>query len=113
MQICQNATIYVWETNPGNFTYFLLVAVPSMPVGVRVTHITNSSIRLNWNPPLSPNGKLLGYRLYFMKNDNFTDVVTVRMGGEKLDYTLKALGKKNGALHFTTDYIFTFHLLPH
>ncbi len=69
-----------------------------MPVGVRVTEITNDSIRLAWSRPLTPNGRILGYRLYFMKNDNFTDVVTVRLddgrdeSGRNLDYTLRNLG---------------------
>ena len=81
-----------------------------MPVGVRVTEITNDSIRLAWSRPLTPNGRILGYRLYFMKNDNFTDVVTVRLddgrdeSGRNLDYTLRNLGggeKENqfGKLH--------------
>jgi len=51
-----------------------------MPLNLRAVRLSNDSALLSWTRPLRPAGVVLGYRLYFMRGDNFTDVVTVRVG---------------------------------
>ncbi|TRY70690.1 hypothetical protein TCAL_12939 [Tigriopus californicus] len=65
--------------------------VPSMPEGVRALNITNTTVTLQWKSPESPNGIILGYRLYFMRNNNFTDVVTVRRTEPRMEHVLADL----------------------
>ncbi len=71
-----------------------------MPLNVRAVWVGNDSVRLRWTRPLRPNGAVLGYRLYFMANDNFTDVVTVRVADtgatqrrRSLEHTIDGLGE--------------------
>ena len=66
-----------------------------MPLNVRAVEITNSSVRLRWSRPLRPNGRVLGYRLYHMRNNNFTDVVTVKRSGaaKVVEHLLEGLGE--------------------
>ena len=64
-----------------------------MPLEVRASDLSNTSVRLTWRAPDRPKGDLLGYRLYFMRNNNFTDVVTVRETGQRLQYILHDLSK--------------------
>ena len=40
-----------------------LCSVPSAPVGLRVTGITNSGFSLGWNPPSIPNGNIYFYQV--------------------------------------------------
>lgn len=47
--------------------------IPSMPVNVSMREVTNTSVRVLWHEPTSPNGIIQGYRMYFMHR-NFTDV---------------------------------------
>ena len=65
-----------------------------MPLNVRASDVTNSSVRLTWARPSSPRGVLQGYRLYYMKDNNFTDVVTVRETGKRMSYVVHDLGKQ-------------------
>lgn len=67
--------------------------VPSMPQGVRALNITNTTVTLQWKSPESPNGIILGYRVYFMRNNNFTDVVTVRRTESRMEHVLSDLRK--------------------
>jgi len=48
-------------------------------------------MELSWAPPGKPNGKLEGYRIYYMQN-NFTDVVTVKQPVEHMKFALTDLG---------------------
>ena len=72
-----------------------------MPLNVRAVEISNSSVRLRWMRPLRPNGLVLGYRLYHMRNNNFTDVVTVKKGGgaKVVEHLLEGLGKNGKNKH--------------
>ena len=68
-----------------------------MPLKVRVSEIGNSSVLLAWNRPAEPKGEIVGYRLYYMKNNNFTDVVTVRETGATVQHVIENLGKEKGS----------------
>ena len=70
------------------------VPVPSMPRNVRANYISNTTVQLGWERPINPRGVVLGYRVYFMKHNNFTDVVTVKMSGRRNQYTIVGLGSK-------------------
>ena len=71
-----------------------LVPVPSMPLKVRVSEIGNTSVILQWSEPAEPKGEIQGYRLYYMKNNNFTDVVTVRETGKSVQHIIEKLGEE-------------------
>ena len=71
----------------------LLFAVPSVPLKVRALAITNTSVTLQWHRPDRPNGIILGYRIYFMRNNNFTDVVTIRRTEPIMTHVIQDLGK--------------------
>ena len=62
------------------FAYLLAimfnVSVPSEPLNVTSAKITNTSLVLNWEEPSSPNGILLGYRIFY-RNRETTNVYTV------------------------------------
>jgi hypothetical protein len=63
-----------------------------MPLKVRVSEISNSSVMLSWSKPAEPKGEIQGYRLYYMKNNNFTDVVTVRETADSIQHVIQNLG---------------------
>ncbi len=65
-----------------------------MPTSVVAVAVESSSVDLRWLRPKHPNGRILGYRIYFTKlSNNFTDVVTARMANSSLEYTLTGLGE--------------------
>ncbi|CAG7827206.1 unnamed protein product, partial [Allacma fusca] len=47
-------------------------------------------MELSWFEPTKPNGKLEGYRIYYMQN-NFTDVVTVKETLPHMKFALQDL----------------------
>ena len=70
----------------------LYVAVPSQPLNITATNITNTSVTLHWLEPHAPNGIVTGYRLYYMKN-TATDVMTIKENHKQMSYTLINLGE--------------------
>ena len=64
-----------------------------MPLKVRVSDIGNTSVLLTWGRPAEPKGESQGYRLYYMKNNNFTDVITVRETGKTVQHVIENLGE--------------------
>ena len=52
--------------------------------------VTNSSVTVHWQQPTTPNGIVVGYRIYYM-HDNFTDVQTVRHTEPNMFHLLKGL----------------------
>lgn len=54
--------------------------------------VTNSSVAVHWQQPTTPNGLVVGYRIYYM-HDNFTDVETVRSTDPTMFYVLRGLSK--------------------
>ncbi|CAB3361379.1 Hypothetical predicted protein [Cloeon dipterum] len=49
--------------------------VPSRPQNLTITYISSRSVGLAWSAPEMRNGRLLGYRLYYLHN-NFTDSIS-------------------------------------
>lgn len=66
-------------------------SVPDKPSNLSVAWVTDSMMELSWSEPLKPNGKLEGYRIFYMQN-NFTDVVTVKSPTEHMKFALMNLG---------------------
>ncbi|OXA53024.1 Tyrosine-protein phosphatase 99A [Folsomia candida] len=64
--------------------------VPDKPSNLSVAWVTDSMMELSWSEPLKPNGKLEGYRIFYMQN-NFTDVVTVKSPTEHMKFALMNL----------------------
>ncbi|CAG0901062.1 unnamed protein product [Darwinula stevensoni] len=69
--------------------------VPGPPVDLSVLEIGDTWVRLRWSAPVTPNGILHGYRVYFIHN-NFTDARTLRLEELKdqpksIDYALEGL----------------------
>ncbi|XP_063219446.1 tyrosine-protein phosphatase 99A-like isoform X2 [Bacillus rossius redtenbacheri] len=65
--------------------------IPSQPVNVTVLRATSTTIELSWSEPEHPNGKILGYHLYFI-HANTTDVKTVNASGKsEIEYVLSDL----------------------
>lgn len=54
--------------------------------------VTDSKMHLSWADPARPNGKLEGYRIFYMQK-NFTDVVTVKPPPPNMTFSLSGLGK--------------------
>ena len=69
-----------------------LFLVPSRPLKVIFKAVTNSSVTVHWQQPTTPNGIVVGYRIYYM-HDNFTDVQTVRHTEPNMFHLLKGLSK--------------------
>ena len=67
-----------------------LFLVPSRPLKVIFKAVTNSSVTVHWQQPTTPNGIVVGYRIYYM-HDNFTDVQTVRHTEPNMFHLLKGL----------------------
>lgn len=61
-------------------------------MNISVRWVTDSMMDLAWALPISPNGKLEGYRIFYMQR-NFTDVVTVKPPPINLTFTLHNLGE--------------------
>ena len=68
----------------------LFFLVPSRPLKVIFKAVTNSSVTVHWQQPTTPNGIVVGYRIYYM-HDNFTDVQTVRHTEPNMFHLLKGL----------------------
>ena len=66
--------------------------VPSRPLKVIFKEVTNSSVAVHWQQPTTPNGIIVGYRIYYM-HDNFTDVQTVRHTEPNMFHVLRGLSK--------------------
>lgn len=66
--------------------------VPEKPRNVTVTWVTDSMMELSWQEPSKPNGKIDGYRIYYMWR-NFTEVETVKQPLEHMKFALSGLGK--------------------
>ena len=74
-----------------NFWYLLFI-VPSSPLNITNIHTKNDSVTLHWKEPESPNGIIIGYRLYYMTK-KMTDVQTVKDSSKEIVYMLKNLSK--------------------
>lgn len=70
----------------------LLTTVPTRPENVSLLWVTDSMMELSWLEPERPNGKLEGFRIYYMQN-NFTDVVTTKQTLPHMKFTLENLSK--------------------
>ena len=66
--------------------------MPSRPLKVIFKEVTNSSVAVHWQQPTTPNGIIVGYRIYYM-HDNFTDVQTVRHTEAHMSHVLRGLSK--------------------
>ena len=66
--------------------------VPSAPQFATVHSVTSNSAVVDWSRPGQPNGRIQGYRLYFLRG-NSTDVVTIQSEDPRVDYKLTGLGK--------------------
>ena len=44
---------------------FYVTAVPSPPMNLKTPNVTSTSITVTWDPPQSPNGRLLGYEVSY------------------------------------------------
>ncbi|ODN00699.1 Tyrosine-protein phosphatase 99A [Orchesella cincta] len=64
--------------------------VPEKPRNVTVTWVTDSMMELSWSEPAKPNGKIEGYRIYYMWR-NFTEVETVKQPLEHMKFALSGL----------------------
>ena len=51
--------------------------VPSPPLNVKTNDVTSTSITIIWEPPQSPNGRLLGYEVSYTPNGGQTSVVGI------------------------------------
>ena len=56
----------------GLFIFYLpIFAAPSgPPLNVAVTDITSTSMTVSWDPPVEPNGKIVGYEVIYYEKDN-------------------------------------------
>ena len=56
----------------GLFIFYLpIFAAPSgPPLNVAVTDITSRSMNVSWDPPVEPNGKIVGYKVIYYEIDN-------------------------------------------
>ena len=61
-------------------------------MNVSVRWVTDSMMDLAWSRPSMPNGKLEGYRIFYMQK-NFTDVVTVKPPPPNMTFALTNLGE--------------------
>ena len=51
--------------------YLPIFAVPSgPPLNVALTDITITSMTVSWDPPVEPNGKIVGYEVIYYEKDN-------------------------------------------
>ena len=51
--------------------------VPSPPLNVKTNGVTSTSTTITWEPPQSPNGRLLGYEVSYTPNGGQPSVVNV------------------------------------
>lgn len=71
--------------------FFFALLVPEKPRNVNVTWVTDSMMELSWQEPAKPNGKIDGYRIYYMWR-NFTEVKTVKQPLEHMKFAVSNLG---------------------
>ena len=58
--------------------YNNISTVPSPPLNVKTNDVTSTSITVIWEPPQSPNGRLLGYEVSYTPNGGQPSVVNVQ-----------------------------------
>ena len=74
----------------GLFIFYLpIFAAPSgPPLNVAVTDITSTSMTVSWDPPVEPNGKIVGYEVIYYEKDNQVTNIT-NVPGQR--YTIEKL----------------------
>lgn len=83
--------------------FFTLIfpAVPSKPLNLTVLEVTSTTITIGWRDPENLNGAIVGYRVYYI-HQNQTDLATLRSGtgaGELITYVLSNLSKYKSRMH--------------
>ena len=67
------ALIWVWaliRINTVFIFYLLIFTAPSgPPLNIAVTGITSTSVTVSWDPPIEPNGKIMGYKVKYHEKD--------------------------------------------
>ena len=64
--------LQLWSLTSGLYIFYLpIFAAPSgPPLNVALTDITSTSMILSWDPPVEPNGKIVGYEVIYYEKDN-------------------------------------------
>jgi Fibronectin type III domain len=79
---------------PQDSNLIFCATVPSRPLNLTINHISSRTVGLSWMAPEMRNGRLLGYRLYYLHN-NFTETISfIAITTPVTTYNLTGLSKQ-------------------
>ena len=83
--------LQLWSLTSGLYIFYLpIFAAPSgPPLNVALTDITSTSMTVSWDPPVEPNGKIVGYKVIYYEKDNQETKTIPNVPGQR--YTIENL----------------------